>query len=55
VVTSLFERLLVDPELLPGVEGPDRVTRVTDYLAGMTDRFALRVFREDFLPHEGLL
>jgi dGTPase len=55
VVTSLFERLLADPELLPGVEGPDRVTRVTDYLAGMTDRFALRVFREDFLPHEGLL
>jgi dGTPase len=58
VVTSLFERLLADPGLLPGAEGAEgaeRVTRVTDYLAGMTDRFALRVFREDFLPHEGLL
>ena len=40
VVKAIFERLVVDPELLPPGDG-DLPDRITDYLAGMTDRFAL--------------
>jgi dGTPase len=45
VVSSIFERLVAEPGLLPpGGEGelPDRIM---DYLAGMTDRFALAYAR----------
>ncbi len=39
-VRSIFDRLCAEPERLPPGEGPlDR--RITDYLSGMTDRFAL--------------
>ena len=40
VVKAIFARLVDAPELLPSGEGelPDRIT---DYVAGMTDRFAL--------------
>ena len=40
VVKAIFARLVEAPELLPSGEGelPDRIT---DYVAGMTDRFAL--------------
>ena len=34
---------------------PDPVTRVTDHVSGMTDRYALRAYREAFLPREGPL
>jgi len=39
-VRSIFERLVAEPERLPPGDG-DVAGRVTDYLAGMTDRFAL--------------
>jgi dGTPase len=40
VVRAIFEKLVAEPERLPPGDG-DLATRVTDYLAGMTDRFAL--------------
>jgi dGTPase len=40
VVRAIFERLVAEPERLPRGEG-DLATRITDYVAGMTDRFAL--------------
>ena len=40
-VRRLFDHLLEHPEDLPPEGVGDRVQRVTDYLAGMTDRFAL--------------
>ena len=39
-VQVIFDRLCDEPERLPAGEGPLDV-RITDYLAGMTDRFAL--------------
>jgi dGTP triphosphohydrolase len=40
VVRAIFDRLVDDPARLPAQAGalPERIT---DYLAGMTDRFAL--------------
>jgi dGTPase len=35
----------------PGVEGASDAERVVDYLAGMTDRYAIRSFSELSLPH----
>ncbi|QOJ13950.1 MAG: dNTP triphosphohydrolase [Planctomycetia bacterium] len=50
VLAAVFEAHLADPRRLPerfgrrvSAEGIDRV--VTDYVAGMTDRFCLRVYR----------
>ena len=40
VVRAVFDALVEDPARLPPGEG-DLATRITDYLAGMTDRFAL--------------
>ena len=40
VVRAVFDALVEDPARLPPGEG-DLETRITDYLAGMTDRFAL--------------
>jgi dGTPase len=36
------------PELAPGASAEDRVI---DYLAGMTDRFAIRTWSERYVPH----
>jgi dGTPase len=46
VVRTLFSHLLEHPEAIPEREGKEgeQVERVTDYLAGMTDRFALALF-----------
>jgi dGTPase len=41
VVDRIFHHLLAHPEELPAGPRGDPVERVTDYLAGMTDRFAL--------------
>ena len=52
---SLFEYYSVHPGKLPGWlgdGGDDLATKVTDYIAGMTDRFAIGVFSELFLPSE---
>ena len=46
---------LEHPEMLPAGTGADPVTRVTDFVAGMTDRYALRTYREIFEPKEGPL
>ncbi|RDI75282.1 dGTP triphosphohydrolase [Gaiella occulta] len=40
VVRAIFERLVAEPERLPAGEG-DLPDRIMDYVAGMTDRFAL--------------
>jgi dGTPase len=55
VVRALFLRYLEHPELLPPVAETDLVARVTDFVSGMTDRYALRVYRDAFMPREGPL
>jgi len=55
VVTALFRTYLDDPSLLPPGGDADPVTRATDFVSGMTDRYALRAYRELFIPHEGPL
>jgi dGTPase len=39
-LSAIFARLVADPDLLPPGEG-DLPERITDYISGMTDRFAL--------------
>jgi dGTPase len=55
VVRSLFRWYLEHPEKLPASGDEDPVTRVTDFVAGMTDRYALRTYRDIFEPKEGPL
>jgi dGTPase len=55
VVRALFDDLADHPERIPdggGAPGADLAQRVTDYLAGMTDRFAARAFAQLSLPAE---
>ena len=40
VVQTIFARLVADPDLLPAGEG-GLADRITDYISGMTDRYAL--------------
>jgi dGTPase len=51
VVRSLFEHYCNSPEEIPDSipDGP-LSRRVTDYLAGMTDRFCIRMFEELSVP-----
>jgi dGTPase len=50
VITGLFRRLMAAPELLPaewrtqsaGVDEPSLARLVADYIAGMTDRYAMQ-------------
>ncbi|MDR1604496.1 MAG: deoxyguanosinetriphosphate triphosphohydrolase [Gracilibacteraceae bacterium] len=56
VVTLLFQHYMEYPELLPGhyltwADG-DRRRAVADYIAGLTDNYALQRFQELFLPSE---
>jgi dGTPase len=47
VVSTLFDHYAADPGRLPdggGARGADTPQRVTDYLAGMTDRYCIRAF-----------
>jgi dGTPase len=55
VVQALVRAYLDDPSLLPPGGDDDVVTRVTDHVSGMTDRYAVRVHRDMFVPHEGPL
>ena len=58
VVRSLFEYYLQHPEAVPAeyAAAPGELpTRVADYIAGMTDRFALRTYEELFLPRGWML
>jgi dGTPase len=55
LLPRLFDWYMERPEqvpLLPGAveRGDDLPRRVTDWIAGMTDRYALRVLEETFLP-----
>ena len=47
VLRGLFDWYCEHPDALP--EG-DEADRVIDYLAGMTDRFAIRAWTERFVP-----
>jgi dGTPase len=53
VVRTLFEHYAEHPELLPdggGAAGADLAERVTDYLAGMTDRYCIRAYTDLEVP-----
>jgi len=53
VLRTLFEHYASDPGLLPdggGAAGADHAQRVIDYLAGMTDRYAVRAFSALSMP-----
>jgi dGTPase len=56
VVKRLFEHYVAHPELLPGAHGDaprseQEIARsVTDYLAGMTDRYCIRAYTELQVP-----
>ncbi len=51
VLRGLFDWFVDHPEELPeGVEGASEADRLVDYLAGMTDRFALRAWADRFVP-----
>jgi dGTPase len=58
LVRALFAYFLDHPDRVPEEyhRAPgDLPTRVADYIAGMTDRFALRVYEQLFLPQGWLL
>ncbi len=53
VVDNLFAYYMENPRLLSewtGAGGNEIAVKVTDYIAGMTDQFAIRTFKEIFLP-----
>jgi len=56
VVQTLFKHFMDHPEDLPTDHRPNRAdiatlsNAVTDYIAGMTDRFAIRTYEKLFLP-----
>jgi dGTPase len=53
VIRTLFDHYASDPARLPdggGAPGADHAQRVTDYLAGMTDRYAVRAFTALSVP-----
>jgi dGTPase len=58
LVRSLFAYYLEHPEAVPAEYRATRdelPTQVADYIAGMTDRFALRSYEQLFLPQRWLL
>jgi dGTPase len=51
VLQGLFEHYCAHPDELPeAAPGATEADRVIDYLAGMTDRFAIRAWTERFVP-----
>ena len=55
-VRGLFDHYMEHPDEVPEVTpGADLVQRVTDYLAGMTDRYCIATFRRLALPEESKL
>jgi dGTPase len=57
VVRTLFEHYVAHPESLPdtpageaGGQSPELAQKVTDYVAGMTDRYCIRLFTELQVP-----
>ncbi|MFL5892380.1 MAG: deoxyguanosinetriphosphate triphosphohydrolase [Solirubrobacterales bacterium] len=52
-VRGLFEHYVQHPDEVPdGVGGADDIQRITDYIAGMTDRFCIAAFKRVALPKE---
>jgi dGTPase len=52
-IRRLFDHYIEHPELLPPAEAASRESlaeRVTDYLAGMTDRYCIRAYTELQVP-----
>ncbi|MDP9454352.1 MAG: deoxyguanosinetriphosphate triphosphohydrolase [Actinobacteria bacterium] len=49
VVAALFEHYLENPEKRPRTD-PDPVVQTVDFVAGMTDRYALTTYERVFLP-----
>jgi dGTPase len=52
---GLFQHYSEHPEELPEVGEGDVLQRVTDYVAGMTDRFCIARYRQIALPEESRL
>lgn len=53
---ALFDHYLDIPDEVPVLDpGADQLQRVTDYLAGMTDRYAISTFKDLALPEESRL
>ena len=50
VVAVLFEHYCAHPERARRRRGEDLATRVTDYIAGMTDRYCIRAYEELAVP-----
>ena len=55
VIRDIFERLMEDDELYRELMGeppeePGRLRAVADYVAGMSDRYALDLYNAVFLP-----
>jgi dGTPase len=51
VLSMLFDWFCEHPDELPPVaEGGTEADRVIDYVAGMTDRFAIRAYTERAVP-----
>jgi dGTPase len=52
VIRALFEHYIAHPEDIPdSTPSEDVPTRVTDYIAGMTDRFCIRAFEDLTVPN----
>jgi dGTPase len=55
-VRGLFDHYVEHPDEVPdGVSGADEIQRITDYIAGMTDRFCIAAFKRIALPEESRL
>lgn len=54
VVTSLFEYYLAHPEERAESD-PDPIVETVDFVAGMTDRYALTTYKRLFLPRDDVL
>jgi dGTPase len=51
VIRTLFDRLCTHPQEIPETIPPGELSRrVTDYVAGMTDRFCMRAFEAISMP-----
>ena len=51
ILTALFEYVMAHPEQFLDVKSEEPVERLAiDFIAGMTDRYALNLFSELFLP-----
>ncbi len=50
VLRGLFEHYVAQPEELPPSPAASEAERVTDYLAGMTDRFCIRTYEDLTVP-----